>query len=101
MRVELNNYNTLLQPNNAALRPYKGEILYTIGFNQYSARKAINAKELKNRTPNDKRFEDKDLLPSRLSGTSYKQNLDIRKYKSRNLDEHLLAHIPSDMPVPG
>ena len=27
MRVEVNNYNTLLQPSNAAIRPYKGEIL--------------------------------------------------------------------------
>jgi len=33
MRVEVNNYNTLLQPSNAAIRPYKGETLRTVGFN--------------------------------------------------------------------
>lgn len=42
-----------------------------------------------------------DFLPSSLTGTSYKQNLSLKKYRSRDLNKSLLQHIPQDMPAAG
>ena len=73
MRIEVNNANHLLQPNTVPTRPsYKGEILRTVGFNQYCPRPPINANELKNARPNDERFTKKDWLPERLGNVDYK-----------------------------
>lgn len=101
MRIEVNNFNKLTLPNNAALRPYSKEILRTVGFNQYSNRPPINAIALKFAQPNDQRFTKQNFLPAGLTGVDYKQNLKIAKFRERNLDEALLAHIPKDVPSVG
>lgn len=83
-----------IEPNDAYIKPFKKVITKTFGFQQYSVRPPINKIELKFNQPNDSRFEPHNTLPDQLTGTTYKQNLNLKQYKPRNLDEHLLAHIP-------
>ena len=90
-----------IEPNDVNVMPYKKVITKTVGFQQYSVRPPINKTELKFNQPNDSRFDPHNTLPDQLTGTTYKQNLNMKKFRGRNLDEHLLEHIPQDMPVPG
>lgn len=42
-----------------------------------------------------------DFLPQARTNTQYRQNLKIKKYVKRDLDQNLLSLLPTDMPGAG
>jgi hypothetical protein len=58
-----NSHVMSVELNDQSIKPFKNQILRTVGFDQYSKRDPINKRELKNKTPNPRRFEVQEFLP--------------------------------------
>lgn len=61
-------------------------------------RPPINYKEIRNRTPNPRRFENKatDFLPQFKSGVDHLSNFNLSKMTPHNLEASLLGKNPKD-----
>lgn len=79
-----NNFHEMsVQTNQKSLKPFKRDDTHAMGFQQYSDRPAINRKDIKNNSPNPKRFLKLDFFPEEKTGVGHKPNFKLEKVQGR------------------